>query len=377
MGDSKVSESAEKGNSKFQNFLKKQGIKVSWKTYFIDALGAMALGLFASLLIGTIINTAATLIGTNQPGAQFLDEVGTFAAKASGAAMAVAIASALNAPPLVLYSVIAVGIAANQLGGAGGPLAVFFIAIIAVELGKLVYKLTAVDIIVIPAVTVISGVGAATVIAPAIGDFANLAGTAIIWATEQQPFLMGIVVSVLMGMILTLPISSAAVAAALGITGLAGGAAFAGCCAQMVGFAVMSFKENGWGGLVSQGIGTSMLQMPNIVKNPWIWLPPTLASAITGPLATTVFNLEMNGAPISSGMGTSGLVGQIGMITGWFNPSELAIQHGANAMNPVFMDWFGMILIAFILPAILTLAIAYPLRKKGIIKSEHLKIKIS
>lgn len=189
------------------------------------------------------------------------------------------------------------------------------------------------------------------------------------WATELQPFFMGIVVSVIVGIALTLPISSAAICAALSLTGLAGGAAVAGCCAQMVGFAVMSFRENKWGGLFAQGIGTSMLQMGNIVRNPKIWLPPTLASAITGPLATCLFQMKMNGAAVASGMGTCGFVGQIGVYTGWVND----IASGAKAaITP--MDWIGMVLICFILPAVLTWLIAVPFRKHGWIKENDLKL---
>ena len=189
------------------------------------------------------------------------------------------------------------------------------------------------------------------------------------WATELQPFFMGIIVSVSVGIALTLPISSAAICAALSLTGLAGGAAVAGCCAQMVGFAVMSFKENKWGGLFAQGIGTSMLQMGNIVRNPRIWLPPTLASAITGPVATCIFHLKMNGAAVASGMGTCGLVGQIGVYTGWVND----IAEGTKAAI-TGMDWAGLVLICFILPAVLSWAIAIPMRKCGWIKENDLKL---
>ena len=189
------------------------------------------------------------------------------------------------------------------------------------------------------------------------------------WATEQQPFLMGIVVSVLIGIALTLPISSAAICAALSLQGLAGGAAVAGCCAQMIGFAVISFKENRWGGLVAQGIGTSMLQMGNILRNPLIWLPPTLASAITGPMATCLFKLEMNGVAVSSGMGTCGLVGQIGVYTGWVNDIAAGIK---TAITP--MDWIGLLLISFVLPALLSWAIALPMRELGLIKEGDMKL---
>jgi uncharacterized membrane protein len=286
-----------------------------------------------------------------------------------GPGIAVAIGFALHCPPLVLFSLIPVGFAANAMGGAGGPLAVYFVAIVAAECGKLVSKETKVDILVTPIVTILAGVGIAALVASPIGKAASAVGTAIMWATELQPFFMGILVSVIIGIALTLPISSAAICAALGLTGLAGGAAVAGCCAQMVGFAVMSFKENRWGGLVAQGVGTSMLQMPNIVKNPKVWIPPTLASAITGPLATCLFKLEMNGAPVSSGMGTCGFVGQIGVYTGWVNDVASGVKAGITAF-----DWIGLVLICFVLPAVLTWLIALPLRRIGWIKKDDLKL---
>ena len=286
-----------------------------------------------------------------------------------GPGMAVAIARALNAPPLVLFSLIPVGFATNYMGDAGGPLAVLFVAIVAAELGKAVSKETKIDILVTPIVTVLVGVGFAALIAAPVGTAASAVGQAIMWATELQPFFMGILVSVIIGIALTLPISSAAICFALGLTGLAGGAAVAGCCAQMVGFAVMSFPENRWGGLAAQGLGTSMLQMGNIVRNPRIWIPPTLASAITGPLATCLFRLEMNGPAISSGMGTCGLVGQIGVYTGWVND----VASGAKAAV-TGMDWLGLVLISFVLPAVLTWLIAIPLRKWGWIKDGDLKL---
>ena len=214
----------------------------------------------------------------------------------------------------------------------------------------------------------------AKLIAPPIGTAASWFGVLIDSATKLQPFLMGIVVSVLVGIALTLPISSAAICSVLGLTGLAGGAAVAGCCAQMVGFAVMSFKENRWGGLVSQGLGTSMLQMPNIVKNPRVWIAPILTSAITGPIATCVFKLQMNGAPINSGMGTCGLCGQIGVITGWFNPSEEALAKGAEALAPGAMDWIGLVLICIVLPAVLTPLINMIFCKIGWVKDGDLKL---
>ncbi len=350
--------------TKFKAFLKRKDIEVSAKRYGIDALSAMAQGLFCSLLIGTIINT----IGT-QFGIPYLNTVGGFATAMSGPAMAIAIGYALKAPNLVLFSLAAVGGAANQLGGAGGPLAVLVIAILAAEIGKMVSKETKIDLLVTPFVTIFSGVVLSSLLAPGIGKVASSVGTLIMWATELQPFLMGILVSVVVGMALTLPISSAAICAALSLTGLAGGAAVAGCCAQMVGFAVMSFKENRWGGLVSQGIGTSMLQMGNIVRNPRIWIPPTIAAAITGPIATCIFKLKMNGPAISSGMGTCGLVGQIGVYTGWVND----VAEGTKAAITA-MDWIGLVLICFILPAVLSWVIGQFFRKKGWIKEGDLTL---
>ena len=349
---------------KVSAFLKRKNVLFSAKRYGIDAMGAMAQGLFASLLIGTIIKTLG-----QQLNVQFLVDAGNFAQQVAGPAMAVSIGAALSAPQLVLYSLIAVGMAANKLGGAGGPLAVYFITIVASECGKIVSKETKVDILVTPAVTILVGVGLSVLCAPTIGAAASSVGDFIKWATNLQPLLMGILVSVVVGMALTLPISSAAICAALSLTGLAGGAAVAGCCAQMVGFAVMSFRENGVGGLVSQGLGTSMLQMPNIIRNPRVWIPPTLASAITGPIATCLFHLEMNGPAVSSGMGTCGLVGQIGVYTGWLN--DIAAGTKA-AILP--MDWVGLILICFVLPAVLTLLFAFFLRKWGWIKAGDLKL---
>ena len=344
---------------KCKAFLKRKNIVISAKRYGIDALGAMAQGLFCSLLIGTILNTLGTQFHIGFLTAQIVTinevgyTIGGLASFMSGSAMAVAIGYALQAPPMVLFSLVTVGYACNTLGGAGGPLAVLFVAIISAECGKAVSKETKVDILVTPIVTILVGIGAAWLIAPPIGTAASAFGQLIMRATELQPFAMGILVSVLVGIALTLPISSAAICAALTLTGLAGGAAVAGCCAQMVGFAVMSFRENGWGGLVSQGLGTSMLQMPNIVKNPRIWIAPTLTSAITGPIATCVFHLEMNGAAINSGMGTCGLCGQLGVWTGWISPSADALANGAAAITPTAFDWAGLLLISFVLPAIL------------------------
>jgi hypothetical protein len=351
------------------DYLKKKNIEISLKRYGIDALSAMAQGLFCSLLIGTIIKTLG-----QQCGIKMLVDIGTYAMAVSGPAMAVAIGYALKADPMVLFSLAAVGYAANAEGGAGGPLAVLVIAIVACEFGKLVSKETRIDILVTPAVTITIGVALAKLIAPPIGTAANAFGLVIDNATKLQPFWMGIAVSVLVGVALTLPISSAAICSVLGLTGLAGGAAVAGCCAQMIGFAVMSFKENRLGGLISQGLGTSMLQMGNIIKNPRIWLAPIITSAITGPIATCVFHLQMNGAPINSGMGTCGLCGQIGIWTGWIAPSEAAIARGASAISPTAFDWLGLILICFVLPAVICPLINMVFKKIGWVKDSDMKI---
>ena len=347
-----------------KSFLKRKDIEISAKRYGIDALGAMAQGLFCSLLIGTIINTLGTQLQI-----PYLNQVGGYATAMSGPAMAVAIGYALHCPPLVLFSLIAVGNAANTLGGAGGPLSVLIIAIISAEFGKAVSKETKIDILVTPLVTIFVGVSLSALWAPAIGQAASAVGQLIMWATEQQPFIMGIFVSVIVGIALTLPISSAAICAALSLTGLAGGAAVAGCCAQMVGFAVMSYPENKVGGLISQGLGTSMLQMGNIVKNPRIWIPAILTSAITGPMATCIFKLQMNGAAVSSGMGTCGLVGQIGVYTGWLNDIAAGTKDAITVL-----DWTGLLLICFVLPSLLCPIFTTILKRLGWITEGDLKL---
>ena len=347
-----------------KSFLDRKDIVISPRRYGVEAMGAMAQGLFCSLLIGTILNTAGTQLGL-----PFLNQVGADASQMSGAAMAVAIGYALHCPPLVLFSLVPVGFSANTQGGAGGPLAVLIIAILAAEAGKAVSKETKIDILVTPLVTVLLGSGLSAWWAPAIGKAASSVGQIIMWATDLRPFLMGIVVSVVMGIALTLPISSAAICAALGLTGLAGGAAVAGCCANMVGFAVLSFRENRWGGLVSQGLGTSMLQMGNIVRNPRIWLPVIGASAVTGPLATCLFHLEMNGPAVSAGMGTCGMVGPIGVWSGWISDISAGTKAAVTEM-----DWVGLILICFVLPGILSWAFGLFFRRVGWIREGDLKL---
>lgn len=344
------------------------------KRYFIDAMGAMAYGLFASLLIGTIFNALGMI-----PGLSVLGKIGADAAKVAGPAMAVSIAVSLKAAPLVVYSSALVGWLANTNGGAGGPLAVLIITIIACEVGMLVSKKTKVDILVTPFVTILVGGLISIYCAPLIGEAVGVVRAGISFAMTCQPFVMGILVSALVGIALTLPISSAAICAAINLSGiasgnalgseglaLAGGAAVAGCCAQMVGFAVMSFRENRWGGLVSQGLGTSMLQMPNIVRNPRIWIPPTLASMITGPLASCVFRMRMYGAAINSGMGTCGMLGPVGIILGWLDPAY---------PDPVTAkDWVGLVLICFVLPAVLSTAFCLLLRRVGWIREGDMKL---
>lgn len=351
-------------------------VKKILKRYFIDAMGAMAQGLFASLLIGTIFKALGMI-----PKLEFLVEIGGYAQAMAGPSMAAAIAYSLKAHPLVIFSAAAVGHAANALGGAGGPLAVFFIAIAAVEIGMLVSKKTKVDIIVTPFITILVGCGLAILVAPYIGEAVGYISDFIGWASLQAPFVASLIISVVIGVVLTLPISSAAICAGLLLTGsyavhasgneglaIAGAAAVAGCCAQMIGFAVISFRENKWGGLLSQGIGTSMLQMPNIIRHPQIWIAPTLASAITGPLAVCVFGLRMYGAAINSGMGTCGLLGPIGMILGWFDKTN-----GYTA-DVTVLNWVGLILVCFILPAVLSFIINEILRKIGLVKDGYMKL---
>ncbi len=363
-------------NNKFREFLDRKDIVISAKRYGIDALGAMALGLFGSLLIGTIFKAIGLI-----PFLSIFAQIGGYAQTMAGPAMAVAIAYALKAPPFVMFTAASVGYAANTLGGAGGPVAVLLIAIIAVELGKAVSKETKIDILVTPFVTLIVGGLLSVFLAPLIGKLVGFLAAFIGWATFQQPFIMGIIVSAVIGIALTLPISSAAICASLGLSAvsatgaladnfeglaLAGGAAVAGCCAHMVGFAVMSFRENGVNGLVSQGIGTSMIQMPNLIKHPLLWIPPVLTSMITGPLATCLFKMQMYGAAINSGMGTCGLLGPIGIVLGWFGGSYPA-SVGA-------LDWIGLALICFALPALLCFIFSEIMRKTGLIKFGDLKL---
>ncbi len=332
-----------------KDFLKKKGVNITVRTYLIDALGAMAFGLFASLLIGTIFGTLG-----EKTQITLFNTIAEYCKSATGAALGVSIAYALHAPQLVLFSAATVGIAGNALGG---PVGALVSTVISTELGKLVSKETRVDILVTPGVTIISGVLMAQFVGPGVSAFMTAFGNLVKTATEMQPFFMGILVSALIGIALTLPISSAAICIMLSLDGLAGGAATAGCCAQMIGFAILSFGENGIGGLLAQGLGTSMLQMGNIVKNPRTWIPPTLASMVTGPVATCLFRME--NIPAGSGMGTCGMVGPIGVYT--------AMGGGASM-------WLGILLVCFLLPAVLTWIFGEILRKLQWIRPGDLKL---
>ena len=307
----------------------------------------MAFGLFASLLIGTIFGTLG-----QQFQIEIFNVIADYAKSATGAALGIAIAHALKAPQLVLFSAATVGIAARL----GGPVAPWSPPLWRLNLARLYPRKHAL-ISSRPAITIISGVLVAQFVGPGVAGFMNWFGNLVKTATEMQPFIMGILVSALIGIALTLPISSAAICIALSLDGLAGGAATAGCCAQMIGFAVMSYRENKIGGLMAQGLGTSMLQMGNIVLNPRIWIPPTLASMITGPIATMVFRLE--NIPAGSGMGTCGLVGPIGVYTA---------MGGGTSM------WVGILLVCFLLPAVLTFVFGEILRRMGWIKDGDLKL---
>ena len=332
-----------------QSFLQRKNIVFSLHRYGIEALGAMALGLFSSLIVGLILK----VIG-DKTGIKLLTDYGLQAMAMMGPAIGVAVAFGLKAPPLVLFASTITGMAGAKLGG---PAGCFVAAVIGAEFGKLVSKETKVDIIITPMVTIITGVATGVFIGPTINSMMVALGALIMKATELQPIPMGILVSVLMGLILTAPISSAAVAMMLKLGGLAAGAATVGCAAQVVGVAVASYRENGWGGLVSQGLGTSMLQVPNIVRNPRILIPPTLAGAILGPVATTIW--PMTNIPAGAGMGTSGLVGQFGTF---------------EAMGMTGGVMFKVVMLHFILPAILTILISEYMRKTGWIKYGDMKL---
>ncbi len=354
--------------SRIRAFLDRKNITLSPKVYFVDAMSAMALGLFATLLMGTIFGTVLSYIPEGNVFYDMISNITSYAKGATGAVLGIAIASALKAPPLLMFSAGAVGMCANTLGTliasadksvSAGPAGVFVAVIIAVEVGKLVSKATKVDVIVTPVVSLTVGFAAAMLLCPPIAYALYYIGVFVEFSTTAVPFVMGIVIAVVVGIVLTLPISSAALCGMIGISGIAGGAAVVGCCTQMVGFAVISFRENRWGGIVAQGLGTSMLQMGNIVRKPQIWIPPTLASAICGPLSTCLFRLECTG--VSAGMGTCGLVGPIGVFA----------DMGFGARSVV-----GTVLLCIVLPAILSLVISEVMRKLGWIKLGDMKLEL-
>ncbi len=347
------------------------------RRYFINGLNGMALGLFCTLIVGLIIKQIGGIIGGNI--GSFIIAVGNVASICTGAVIGIGAAHSMSAPRLVIFSSAITGLIGanaaafvngtlfNEVGaivltGAGDPLSAFIAVVAGVELGNLVSGKTKVDIIITPMVTIICGAVIGSIVGPPLSAGMIWLGNMINIATELQPFLMGIVISVIMGVALTLPISSAALSIILGLSGLPAGAATIGCSTQMIGFAVASFRENKWDGLFAQGIGTSMLQVPNIVRNPLIWIPPTLASAILGPLSTVVFKMENN--PAGGGMGTSGLVGQI---MTW---QTMAGTRGSGILM------FEIILLHFVLPAILTLVISEFMRKKGYIKFGDMKLNV-
>lgn len=335
------------GEKKKVSFLKKKNIEISVKRYLVDTLSFMALGLFSTLIIGSILNVIGEKLGI-----LFLTETVWPAARAmTGPAIAVAVAYGLQAPPLVLFASAVTGMAATTAGG--GPVGAMVAGLVGAEFGKMVSKETKVDIIVTPAMTIVVGTLAGVMVGPVINVFMTSFGNMINAATELQPILMGIVVSVAMGIALTMPISSAALGMMLGLSGLAAGASAAGCAAQMVVFAFISYEVNGIGGIFSQGIGTPMLQVPNIVKNWKIWIPAIVTSAIVGPISTVVFKME--NTPMGSGMGTSGFVGQFGALDAGTSISSILIVH-------------------FVLPIVLGLLIYKVMKKAKMIKPEDLKI---
>ena len=327
-------------------FLNKKDVIPSFRRYGVEAMGAMTLGLFASLIMGLILSEIGRRVGID-----FLVTMGGWASGATGFAVGVAVAYGLKAPPLVMFAAAAVGFAGAYVGGPNNVAGAFVAALIGVELGKLVSKETKVDIIVTPAVTLITGMGIAMLIGEPIQRGMSGIGDFVMWATDLQPIIMGAVIAVVMGMALTSPISSAAIAIMIGLDGIAAGAAVAGCAANMIGFAVSSYRENKLNGLLSQGLGTSMLQLPNIMKNPRIWMPPIVASAVVGVLSAAVFQME--NIPTGAGMGTSGLVGQFGAIT---------------AMGTTPAVFFQIGLVHFIVPAVISLVVSEYMRKRGWIK---------
>ncbi len=354
----------------------KEFLKLIFKRYFILGLNGMALGLFATLITGLIIKQIGLLIGGDI--GLIFSKIGTFASICTGAGIGIGVAKSLNCSDLIIYASSVTGFFGSYapqifegkifnesqilLGGAGDPVTAFLAVIFGIELGRLVHKKTVVDIIITPLVTIISGCILGLIVAPFASYIIGIISNFIEIATNFQPFLMGIIISIVMGILLTLPVSSAAIAIILGLSGIAGGAATVGCCAQMVGFAVMSFRENGLNGLFAQGLGTSMIQISNIIKKPIIWLPPIITSAILGPVSTVV--LKMENIPTGAGMGTSGLVGQISTWQAMYNG-----ENGASLIIKI-------LLLHFILPAIITLIISEFMRSKNLIKLNDLKLNL-
>ena len=356
-------------------------LKEIFNHILIDGLSGMALGLFATLIVGTILEQIGKYVSmANAEVGAYILLVAAAAKALTGAGIGVGVAVKFKQSPLVTVSVAVCGMvgafaskmiagsfitAPNTvtLAGPGEPLGAFVAALVGIEVGRLVSGKTKLDIIVTPVVTIASGCVVGFLLGPPVSSLMTSLGDFINWGTEQQPFLMGIIVSVVMGMVLTLPISSAALGVSLGLSGISAGAACVGCSAQMIGFAVQSFRENKVSGLISQGVGTSMIQMPNIVKKPVVWLPPIITSAILGPVASCGFKLV--NSPIGSGMGTSGLVGPISgfesMVLAGVEPSTAVLQ---------------IVLMYFIFPAVLTLAISEGFRKLGIIKEGDLKLSL-
>jgi len=335
---------------KIKLFLARKDIEFSLKRYGVDAMSAMALGLFSSLIVGLILREVGSKLGIPL----LAETLGPKAMAMVGSAIGAAVAFGLKAPPLVLFSSVITGFVGNE---AGGPAGAFVAAVLGAEFGKAISKETKVDIIITPVVTIAAGVSVGIFIGPAISEFMASIGRLIIFATNLLPVPMGILVSVIMGIVLTLPISSAALGIMLGLSGIAAGAACAGCCANMVGFAVAGYRDNKVSGLISQGIGTSMLQMPNIIKKPIIWIPAIAASAVTGPVSTAVFKME--NIPAGSGMGTSGLVGQFGTLAAMGYTPQIFIQ---------------ILTVHFVLPAIISLAVSEWMRKRNWIKEGDMKL---
>jgi len=352
--------------TKTQEFLKRKDIEISVKRYAIDALSAMTQGLFASLVIGLIIKTLGEQISIHagqNPFSVFLIAIGSTAMLMVGPAIGVATAYGLKAPPFVLFASIATGYLGNMAwtdgGPAGGVAGAFVAALVGCEIGKLVSKETKVDLIVTPLVTIAAGGIVAKLVGPPIGAFMTGLGNVINTATDMQPFWMGVIISVIVGLVLTSPISSSALCIMLGLSGLAAGAATVGGAAHMIGFAVIGFRANGVGGIFSHGLGTAMLQLPNVVKNPWILIPPVLSSAVLGPVATMV--LKMTNVPEGAGMGTSGFVGQIGTFT---------------SMGFTFDTLWRIVLLHYVLTAVLAFVFFIVFKKLGKIKGEDLRLPV-